>query len=73
FISPFRSPFRPYNRAYAYRGLTAFVPLSMALSGRDQSRGRLWHHQYIGGPNKPGTDSCRQPRALACGKLSLHH
>ncbi|MCU7908673.1 MAG: hypothetical protein KZQ71_08445, partial [Candidatus Thiodiazotropha sp. (ex Lucinoma aequizonata)] len=25
------------------------------------------------GPNKPGTDSCRQPRALACGKLSLHH
>ncbi|MCU7879244.1 MAG: hypothetical protein KZQ60_00610, partial [Candidatus Thiodiazotropha sp. (ex Lucinoma aequizonata)] len=24
FISPFRSPFRPYNRAYAYRGLTAF-------------------------------------------------
>ncbi|MCU7880257.1 MAG: hypothetical protein KZQ60_06695 [Candidatus Thiodiazotropha sp. (ex Lucinoma aequizonata)] len=33
FISPFRSPFRPYNRAYAYRGLTAFAPLSMALSG----------------------------------------
>ncbi|MCU7880212.1 MAG: hypothetical protein KZQ60_06415 [Candidatus Thiodiazotropha sp. (ex Lucinoma aequizonata)] len=22
FIFPFRSPFRPYNRAYAYRGLT---------------------------------------------------
>ncbi|MCU7888856.1 MAG: hypothetical protein KZQ59_12060 [Candidatus Thiodiazotropha sp. (ex Lucinoma aequizonata)] len=34
FISPFRSPFRPYNRAYAYRGLTAFTPLSMAVSGR---------------------------------------
>ncbi|MCU7880158.1 MAG: hypothetical protein KZQ60_06115 [Candidatus Thiodiazotropha sp. (ex Lucinoma aequizonata)] len=33
FISPFRSSFRPYNRAYAYRGLTAFAPLSMAVSG----------------------------------------
>ncbi|MCU7880107.1 MAG: hypothetical protein KZQ60_05815 [Candidatus Thiodiazotropha sp. (ex Lucinoma aequizonata)] len=33
FISPFRSPFRPYNHAYAYRGLTAFAPLSMAISG----------------------------------------
>ncbi|MCU7881832.1 MAG: hypothetical protein KZQ60_15855 [Candidatus Thiodiazotropha sp. (ex Lucinoma aequizonata)] len=32
FISPFRSLFRPYNRAYAYRGLTAFAPLSMAVS-----------------------------------------
>ncbi|MCU7882137.1 MAG: hypothetical protein KZQ60_17640, partial [Candidatus Thiodiazotropha sp. (ex Lucinoma aequizonata)] len=32
FISPFRSPFQPYNRAYAYRGLTAFAPLSMAVS-----------------------------------------
>ncbi|MCU7882119.1 MAG: hypothetical protein KZQ60_17540 [Candidatus Thiodiazotropha sp. (ex Lucinoma aequizonata)] len=32
FISPFRLPFRPYNRAYAYRGLTAFAPLSMAIS-----------------------------------------
>ncbi|MCU7881724.1 MAG: hypothetical protein KZQ60_15210 [Candidatus Thiodiazotropha sp. (ex Lucinoma aequizonata)] len=32
FISPFRSPFRPYNHAYAYRGLTAFAPLSMAVS-----------------------------------------
>ncbi|MCU7887344.1 MAG: hypothetical protein KZQ59_03120 [Candidatus Thiodiazotropha sp. (ex Lucinoma aequizonata)] len=31
-MSPFRSPFRPYNRAYAYRGLTAFAPLSMAAS-----------------------------------------
>ncbi|MCU7880660.1 MAG: transposase, partial [Candidatus Thiodiazotropha sp. (ex Lucinoma aequizonata)] len=29
---PFRSPFRPYNRTYAYRGLTAFAPLSMAVS-----------------------------------------
>ncbi|MCU7880597.1 MAG: hypothetical protein KZQ60_08725 [Candidatus Thiodiazotropha sp. (ex Lucinoma aequizonata)] len=34
FISLFRSPFRPYNRAYAYRGLTAFAPLSMAVSDR---------------------------------------
>ncbi|MCU7882473.1 MAG: hypothetical protein KZQ60_19565, partial [Candidatus Thiodiazotropha sp. (ex Lucinoma aequizonata)] len=33
FISPLRSPFRPCNRAYAYRGLTAFAPLSMAVSG----------------------------------------
>ncbi|MCU7880838.1 MAG: hypothetical protein KZQ60_10100 [Candidatus Thiodiazotropha sp. (ex Lucinoma aequizonata)] len=32
FISPFRSPFQAYNRAYAYRGLTAFAPLSMAAS-----------------------------------------
>ncbi|MCU7880816.1 MAG: hypothetical protein KZQ60_09970 [Candidatus Thiodiazotropha sp. (ex Lucinoma aequizonata)] len=32
FISPFRSAFRPYNRAYIYRGLTAFAPLSMAVS-----------------------------------------
>ncbi|MCU7879788.1 MAG: hypothetical protein KZQ60_03925 [Candidatus Thiodiazotropha sp. (ex Lucinoma aequizonata)] len=32
FISPFRSSFRPYNCAYAYRGLTAFAPLSMAVS-----------------------------------------
>ncbi|MCU7881309.1 MAG: hypothetical protein KZQ60_12795 [Candidatus Thiodiazotropha sp. (ex Lucinoma aequizonata)] len=35
FISPFRSSFRSYNRAYAYRGLTAFAPLSMAVSGSD--------------------------------------
>ncbi|MCU7901772.1 MAG: hypothetical protein KZQ66_07050, partial [Candidatus Thiodiazotropha sp. (ex Lucinoma aequizonata)] len=28
----FRSPFRPHNRAYAYRGVTAFVPLSMVVS-----------------------------------------
>ncbi|MCU7880411.1 MAG: hypothetical protein KZQ60_07645 [Candidatus Thiodiazotropha sp. (ex Lucinoma aequizonata)] len=33
FISPFRSPFWPYNRAYAYRGLTAFAPLSMTICG----------------------------------------
>ncbi|MCU7879481.1 MAG: hypothetical protein KZQ60_02090 [Candidatus Thiodiazotropha sp. (ex Lucinoma aequizonata)] len=32
FISPFWSPFRPYNRTYAYQGLTAFAPLSMAVS-----------------------------------------
>ncbi|MCU7881013.1 MAG: hypothetical protein KZQ60_11095 [Candidatus Thiodiazotropha sp. (ex Lucinoma aequizonata)] len=34
FISSFWSPFRPYNHAYAYRGLTAFAPLSMAVSER---------------------------------------
>ncbi|MCU7879157.1 MAG: hypothetical protein KZQ60_00090 [Candidatus Thiodiazotropha sp. (ex Lucinoma aequizonata)] len=34
FISPFWSPFRPYNRAYAYRGLIAFTPLSMAVNDR---------------------------------------
>ncbi|MCU7879794.1 MAG: hypothetical protein KZQ60_03960 [Candidatus Thiodiazotropha sp. (ex Lucinoma aequizonata)] len=32
FISPFLSLFRPYNRAYVYRGLIAFAPLSMAVS-----------------------------------------
>ncbi|MCU7880761.1 MAG: hypothetical protein KZQ60_09690, partial [Candidatus Thiodiazotropha sp. (ex Lucinoma aequizonata)] len=37
FISPFRSPLRPYNRAYAYRGLTAFAPLSMAVSDREKN------------------------------------
>ncbi|MCU7880352.1 MAG: hypothetical protein KZQ60_07315 [Candidatus Thiodiazotropha sp. (ex Lucinoma aequizonata)] len=37
FISPFRSPFRPYNHAYAYRGLTASAPLSMAVSDRLKS------------------------------------
>ncbi|MCU7880763.1 MAG: hypothetical protein KZQ60_09700 [Candidatus Thiodiazotropha sp. (ex Lucinoma aequizonata)] len=33
FISPFRSLFRPYKRVYTYRRLTAFAPLSMAVSG----------------------------------------
>ncbi|MCU7880384.1 MAG: hypothetical protein KZQ60_07490 [Candidatus Thiodiazotropha sp. (ex Lucinoma aequizonata)] len=32
FISPFQSPFRPYNRAYAYRELIVFVPVFMAVS-----------------------------------------
>ncbi|MCU7911891.1 MAG: hypothetical protein KZQ63_07310 [Candidatus Thiodiazotropha sp. (ex Lucinoma aequizonata)] len=32
FISLFRSPFRPYNRTYAYRGITVFAPFSMAIS-----------------------------------------
>ncbi|MCU7881728.1 MAG: hypothetical protein KZQ60_15235 [Candidatus Thiodiazotropha sp. (ex Lucinoma aequizonata)] len=41
FISPFRSAFRPYNRAYAYRGLTAFAPLSMAVSERSIYLGGL--------------------------------
>ena len=34
YIAPYRSQFRPYNRAYAYRGLTAFASLSMAVSER---------------------------------------
>ncbi|MCU7881824.1 MAG: hypothetical protein KZQ60_15795 [Candidatus Thiodiazotropha sp. (ex Lucinoma aequizonata)] len=41
FISPFRSAFRPYKRAYAYRGLTAFAPLSMAVSERTRPSGSL--------------------------------
>ncbi|MCU7880270.1 MAG: hypothetical protein KZQ60_06780 [Candidatus Thiodiazotropha sp. (ex Lucinoma aequizonata)] len=40
FISPFRSSFRPYNRAYAYRGLTAFAPLSMEVSDGNLSNAR---------------------------------
>ncbi|MCU7881446.1 MAG: hypothetical protein KZQ60_13595 [Candidatus Thiodiazotropha sp. (ex Lucinoma aequizonata)] len=42
FISPFRSPFRPYNHAYAYRGLTAFAPLSMAVSDRKSHYARIF-------------------------------
>ncbi|MCU7880626.1 MAG: hypothetical protein KZQ60_08885 [Candidatus Thiodiazotropha sp. (ex Lucinoma aequizonata)] len=41
FIALFRSPFRPYNRAYAYRGLTAFALLSMAVSDGDQPATQL--------------------------------
>ncbi|MET0002948.1 MAG: hypothetical protein ABW087_04940 [Candidatus Thiodiazotropha sp.] len=33
----FRSHLRSYARAYAYRGLTAFASLSMAVSG-----GEVW-------------------------------
>ncbi|MCU7880230.1 MAG: hypothetical protein KZQ60_06510 [Candidatus Thiodiazotropha sp. (ex Lucinoma aequizonata)] len=55
FISPFWSPFRPYNRAYAYRGLTAFAPLSMAVSDSRPI--------YSGcGHKKPGYD--RSPERL---------
>ncbi|MET0002867.1 MAG: hypothetical protein ABW087_04530 [Candidatus Thiodiazotropha sp.] len=42
----FRSHLRSYARAYAYRGLTAFASLSMAVSGRNQaiaSRGNTQH------------------------------
>ena len=35
YIAPYRSQFRPYNRAYAYRRLTAFASLSMAVSVRE--------------------------------------
>ncbi|MES9853237.1 MAG: hypothetical protein ABW170_15585 [Candidatus Thiodiazotropha sp. L084R] len=34
YIAPYRSQLRPYNHAYAYRGLTAFATLSMAVSDR---------------------------------------
>ncbi|MCU7879451.1 MAG: hypothetical protein KZQ60_01915 [Candidatus Thiodiazotropha sp. (ex Lucinoma aequizonata)] len=44
FISPFRSPFRPYNRAYAYRGLTAFAPLSIAVSACEVHLDHAFHH-----------------------------
>ncbi|MCU7882330.1 MAG: hypothetical protein KZQ60_18755 [Candidatus Thiodiazotropha sp. (ex Lucinoma aequizonata)] len=40
-LSPFRSSFRPYNRAYAYRGLTAFAPLFMAVSGGGRVTGTV--------------------------------
>ncbi|MES9850703.1 MAG: flagellar biosynthesis anti-sigma factor FlgM [Candidatus Thiodiazotropha sp. L084R] len=36
YIAPYRSQLRPYNHAYAYRGLTAFATLSMAVSGGDR-------------------------------------
>ncbi len=49
FIAPYRSPLRPYNRAYAYRGLTAFASLMWTpvggellfklLQGADKSLG----------------------------------
>ncbi|MES9854810.1 MAG: hypothetical protein ABW170_23625 [Candidatus Thiodiazotropha sp. L084R] len=35
YIAPYRSQLRPYNHAYAYRGLTAFATLSMAVSDCD--------------------------------------
>ncbi|MET0002765.1 MAG: hypothetical protein ABW087_04015 [Candidatus Thiodiazotropha sp.] len=35
----FRSHLRSYARAYAYRGLTAFASLSMAVSGGKQPGG----------------------------------
>ncbi|MCU7879435.1 MAG: hypothetical protein KZQ60_01805 [Candidatus Thiodiazotropha sp. (ex Lucinoma aequizonata)] len=62
FICPFRSPFRPYNRAYAYRGLSSFVPLSMAVSdgcGAVMSA-PYWYlhiHQNIAAQNNGGYHS----------------
>ncbi|MES9852667.1 MAG: hypothetical protein ABW170_12665 [Candidatus Thiodiazotropha sp. L084R] len=41
YIAPYRSQLRPYNHAYAYRGLTAFATLSMAVSGRKTVIGGL--------------------------------
>ncbi|MES9850210.1 MAG: hypothetical protein ABW170_00075 [Candidatus Thiodiazotropha sp. L084R] len=43
YIAPYRSQLRPYNHAYAYRGLTAFATLSMAVSECNQKGG---YHQY---------------------------
>ena len=34
YITPYRPQFRPYNRAYAYQGLTTFASFSMAVSVR---------------------------------------
>ncbi|MET0002426.1 MAG: hypothetical protein ABW087_02265 [Candidatus Thiodiazotropha sp.] len=36
----FRSHLRSYARAYAYRGLTAFASLSMAVSGGNDTKQR---------------------------------
>lgn len=38
YVTPSRSQLRPYNRAYAYRGLPALASLSMAGSGRASVR-----------------------------------
>ncbi|MES9853473.1 MAG: hypothetical protein ABW170_16775 [Candidatus Thiodiazotropha sp. L084R] len=38
YIAPYRSQLRPYNHAYAYRGLTAFATLSMAVSVRSETK-----------------------------------
>ncbi|MES9852051.1 MAG: TonB-dependent receptor [Candidatus Thiodiazotropha sp. L084R] len=40
YIAPYRSQLRPYNHAYAYRGLTAFATLSMAVSVGNRERAR---------------------------------
>jgi hypothetical protein len=34
YFAPWRSQLRPYNRAYAYRGLTVFASLSLVVSDR---------------------------------------
>ena len=41
YIAPYQSQFRPYNRAYAYRGLPAFALLSMAGSVRQSTTYRV--------------------------------
>ncbi|MES9853226.1 MAG: hypothetical protein ABW170_15530 [Candidatus Thiodiazotropha sp. L084R] len=40
YIAPYRSQLRPYNHAYAYRGLTAFATLSMAVSESSENHYR---------------------------------
>ncbi|MCU7880220.1 MAG: hypothetical protein KZQ60_06455 [Candidatus Thiodiazotropha sp. (ex Lucinoma aequizonata)] len=40
FISPFLSPFLPYNRAYAYRGLTASLRFPWWSASEDVSNAR---------------------------------
>ena len=42
YIAPYRSQFWPYNRAYAYRGLTAFASLSLAVSAGRPVTKRSW-------------------------------
>ncbi|MCU7882420.1 MAG: hypothetical protein KZQ60_19265 [Candidatus Thiodiazotropha sp. (ex Lucinoma aequizonata)] len=47
FISLFWSPFRPYNRVYVYRGLTAFAPLSMAVSEGVSAGGNAFFRAFF--------------------------
>ncbi|MCU7882328.1 MAG: hypothetical protein KZQ60_18745, partial [Candidatus Thiodiazotropha sp. (ex Lucinoma aequizonata)] len=68
FISPFRSPFRPYNRTYTYRGVTAFAPLSMAVSvGRSGFSRRRYSITNTGATEF--TQFCRKIMAA----ISCHH
>ncbi|MES9853986.1 MAG: hypothetical protein ABW170_19400 [Candidatus Thiodiazotropha sp. L084R] len=46
YIAPYRSQLRPYNHAYAYRGLTAFATLSMAVSVRRLAEIFLFYQRF---------------------------
>ncbi|MES9852815.1 MAG: hypothetical protein ABW170_13430 [Candidatus Thiodiazotropha sp. L084R] len=47
YIAPYRSQLRPYNHAYAYRGLTAFATLSMAVSESKYHNDNHYHSQQL--------------------------